>query len=262
MVARSSSSPGFSLSRVPLIAAALVALTLAEGMSTTALAQGTPPDSRVALDLTAGYQTIATSFSQTVTFEQYSESGSLTSTYTVGRRPVVDAGLIVRVWRSVGVGISGSYFHDSGSAQVNALVPNPLVFGQPRQVNGPAGAAHTEAGVHFQAAYWVQPSQRLEIVVSGGPSVFRVDQDFVSDVTYTQAYPYDVATFQGASVIRQRKTETGVNIGGEVGWRVARHLGLAAAMRFSRATAEFPGTSAQSMVIGGLHVGAGIRLPF
>jgi hypothetical protein len=185
MVERSNGWPEFGLSRVPLIVAALVGLMLAEGMSATAIAQGTP-DSRATLDLGGGCQTTVTGFSQTVTFEQYSESGSLTSTYTVGRRPVVDAGLIVRVWRTVGVGLSGSYFHDSGSAQVNALVPQPFVFGQPRQVNGLAGASHTEIGVHFQAAYWVQPSPRLEFIVSGGPSVFRIDQDFVSDVTYSQ----------------------------------------------------------------------------
>jgi len=120
---------------------------LAEGMSTTALAQSTP-DSRVALDVTGGYQTSLTRFSQSVTFEQYSEPGSLTSTYTVKRRPAADAGLAMRVWRTFGVGISGSYFHDSGSTQVNALVPNPFVFGQPRQVNGSAGVSHTEIGMH------------------------------------------------------------------------------------------------------------------
>jgi hypothetical protein len=241
--------------------AALAALTLAEGMSTTALAQ-TTPDSRLALDLGGGYQTNTTGFSQTVTFEQYAETGSLTSTYTIGRRPVADAGLTVRVWRAFGVGISGSYFHDPGSAQVNALVPNPLVFGQPRQVSGPAAVSHTEIGTHVQAVYWRQLSPRLEIVILGGPSVFRVDQDFVSDVTYTQTYPYDTATYQGASVIRQRKTVTGGNIGGEVGWRVARHLGLAAAVRYSHATAEFPGTSAQAIAIGGPQVGGGVRLLF
>jgi hypothetical protein len=257
MFAHPDGSPRSGLGRVSLTVAVLVSVTL----SATVRAQGTP-DSRAAVDLGGGYQATSTGFSQTITFEQYSESGSLSSTYTVGRRPVVDAGLIVRVWRSIGVGISGSYFHDSGSAQVNALVPNPFVFGQPRQVSGQAGVSHTETGAHFQAAYWVQPSPRLEIIASGGPSVFRVDQDFVSDVTYTQIYPYDTATYQGASVVRQRKTVTGGNISAEVGWRVARHLGVAAAVRFSRATAGFPGTSAQSLVIGGLRVGGGVRLLF
>jgi hypothetical protein len=259
MVTRSNGSARCCPSQVIVIA--LVGLMWAQGMSTTALAQGVP-DSRVALHFRGGYQTNVSSFSQTVMFEQYSETGSLTSSYTVRRGPVLDAGLTVRVWRTFGVGVSGSYFHDSGLAQVNALVPHPFVFGQPRQVNGSSSVPRTEIGMHFQAAYWAQPSQRLEVVVTGGPSVFRVDQDFVSDVTFTQTAPYDTATYQGSSVIRQRKTVSGGNIGGEIGWRVARRLGLAAAVGFSRARAQFPGTSAQAVVIGGLHVGGGVRLLF
>jgi hypothetical protein len=102
----------------------------------------------------------------------------------------------------------------------------------------------------------------VELVVSGGPSVFRVDQDFVSDVAYTQEYPYDTATFEGASLVRQRKTVIGGNIGGEVGWRITRHLGLAGAVRYSHASAEFAGTSAQPVPVGGVHVGGGVRLLF
>jgi hypothetical protein len=261
MVTRSNGLPRCGPSQIPVIVAALAALTWAQGMSTTALAQSVP-DSRVALHLDGGYKTNVTRFSQTVTFEQYSETGSLTSTYTVRRGPVVDAGLTVRVWRTFGIGVSGSYFHDSGFAQVSALVPHPFVFGQPRQVNGQASVPHTEIGMHFQAAYWARPSQRLEVVITGGPSLFRVDQDFVSDVTFAETSPYDTATYQGASAIRQRKTVSGGNIGGEVGWRVARRLGLVAAVHFSHATAQFPGSSAQAVVIGGLHIGGGVRLLF
>jgi hypothetical protein len=245
LVTRSNGLPRCGPSQIPVIVAALAALTWAQGMSTTALAQSVP-DSRVALHLDGGYKTNVTRFSQTVTFEQYSETGSLTSTYTVRRGPVVDAGLTVRVWRTFGVGVSGSYF----------------VFGQPRQVNGQASVPHTEIGMHFQAAYWARPSQRLEVVITGGPSLFRVDQDFVSDVTFAETSPYDTATYQGASAIRQRKTVSGGNIGGEVGWRVARRLGLVAAVHFSHATAQFPGSSAQAVVIGGLHIGGGVRLLF
>jgi hypothetical protein len=262
MVAGHNSGPPFGARQVPVMAAAIVGLILAEGMLTTALAQGTPPDSRVAIDVSGGLQATITTVSQAITFEQYSETGSLTSTYSTGRRPVAEGGLTVRLWRAFGVGVSGSYVHDSGSAQVNALVPNPLVAGQPRQVDGPAGVAHSEVAMNFQATYWTTLGERLDLVVSGGPSIFRVDQDFVSDVTYTQTFPYTIATYQGASVLRQRATVGGGNIGGAVGWRVARHFGLEATGRFSRASADFAGTSAQTVVVGGLHFGGGIRVLF
>jgi hypothetical protein len=261
MVTRSKGPSRVGLVRGSVMLAALAGLTLVEGLPATALAQSAP-DSRVAIDLSGGFQTSPTSFSQTVTFEQYSETGTLTSTYTIGGRPVFDGGVTVRLWRTFGVGISGSYFHDSGSARVNALVPNPFVFGQPRQVIGAAGVSHTEIGTHLQAAYWAQLRDRVDIVVSGGPSIFRVDQDFVSDVAYTQTFPYDVAVFDSASVVPQRKTVTGGNVGGEVGLRIASHVSLGASFRFSRATAEFPGTSAQRVVVGGGRLGGGVRFLF
>ena len=258
---RSRDCPPSGLGRVLLLMAVLIGVLTADGMNTPAMAQ-TTPDSRVAVDLGISFQPNATSVSQAVTFEENSEPGTLTSTYTAKKGPIFDAGATVRVWRQLGVGLSMSYLHDVGAAQVSAMVPNPFVFDQPRQINGTPSVLHTEIGVHVQALYWVQLTPHLDVIVSGGPSVFRVDQDFVSDVTYTQTDPYDTATYQGASVIREQQTVTGGNVGGEVGWRVTRHLDLAGAVRYSRATADFPDTSSQPVVLGGLRLGGGIRLRF
>src|SRR4051812_18920302 len=102
------------VARTSAVAAALVVISVAAGGGTDAFAQ-TVPDSRVAVSVTGGYQLTTRSFTQTVTFEQYSEEGSLTATYATGRRPVLEAGVIVRLWRSFGVGVSASYLRDSGS---------------------------------------------------------------------------------------------------------------------------------------------------
>jgi hypothetical protein len=225
------------------------------------MAQGTP-ENRVAVSVTAGIQATSATFSQTVTFEQYSEPGSLTSNYTVGRRPVIDGGVTVRVWHMLAVGVSVSSLNDSGSAQVNAKVPHPFVFQRLRDVNGTAPADHKELATNVYAAYWLRLNPRLELIVSGGPSFFRVDQDFVSDVAFSEADPFDTATYQGATVVRRRKRVAGGNVGAEAAWRLTAHLGLAAAARYSRATADFPGTSAEGVVVGGLHVGGGIRVVF
>jgi hypothetical protein len=244
----------------PVLPSAFASLLLTVATSTTALAQSTP-DSRVDISIVGGYQTSQPRMSQTQTFELYSEQGSLTTTYTARRQPVAEAGVTVRVWRKLTVGIAATHFHDSGSAQVNASLPNPLAFSQPRELTGTAAVSHTETGMNVFAGYWIQRS-RLDIIVSGGPSVFRVDQDFVSDVVYTEVYPYDTVGYEGASEVRQRKSTAGGNIGGEVGWRLVRHFGIAAAVRYSRATATFTGTSAPAIVVGGLHVGGGVRLLF
>jgi hypothetical protein len=236
-------------------------LIAAFGCCQPAFAQRTP-DNRVSVSVSAAGQLTATSFSQSITFEQYSEAGSLSAAYSFRPKPVVDAGVNVRIWGPFGVGVSGSYAGESTTAQVSAAVPNPLAFGQPRQVDGPADVSHTEVGIHIEAVYWAEPTPRTEIVVSGGPSVFRVDQDFISDVTYTQSYPYTTATYQSAELLRERQTVNGFNIGGEVGWKLASHISLSAALRFSHATASFSDASTTPVTVGGLHLGGGVRLLF
>ncbi|MEO8521852.1 MAG: hypothetical protein ABI603_10840 [Acidobacteriota bacterium] len=245
----------------PARLAAFTTLILAGGMGATASAQATPED-RAAVSITAGYQTSQPTFSQSITFEEYSEEGSLTTAYATRRRPVADAGLTLRLWRRLGVGVAGSYFHDAGSATVNALLPNPFVFGQPRPISGPASVTHDELALHLQVAYWATLSPRVALIISGGPTVFRVDQDFVSDVTFSHADPFDTATYEGSSVIRKRQTVTGGNIGGELGWRLARHLALAGSVRYAHANAVFPDTNADAVPVGGLHIGAGLHLLF
>jgi hypothetical protein len=230
-------------------------------MAATAAAQSAP-ESRVAVTLGGGAQISSTTFTQAVTFEQYSEQGSLTSTYPIGRHAVVDAAGRVRVWRAIAVGLSVSYLRDPVSARIDALVPHPLVFAQPRQIGGFADSARTELATHFQAAYWAQLTPRFDIIVSGGPSIFRVDQSFVTEVTYTQTFPYDTATYQQASVGRQRKTVAGGHVEGQVGWLFKPRVGLVGGVRYSRATADFPGTSTPTLTVGGIQLLGGVSLRF
>src|SRR4051794_8648170 len=181
--------------------AVFAALAGADGTATIALAQATP-DAHVAVSVLGGVQATSPTFSQSIEFEQYSETGSLTTTYTHPRRPVFDIGATVRLFRNFGVGVSGSHFEDSTTAQVHALVPHPFLFNQPREVNGPADVTSIESALHLQAAYWTQLTPRLDLIVSGGPSFFRIEQDFVSDVAFSETDPYTTATFEGATVER------------------------------------------------------------
>jgi hypothetical protein len=259
---RPAGAPVFSSGRARRIAVPMLLVPLLlGGFSTRSLAQRTP-DRRVSVTLAGAYQASTTGVTQAITFEQYGEDGSLTAGYTVDRGPAIDLGAVVRLWRGFGAGVAGSYFHDSGSAQVNALVPHPFFANQPRQISGPVPVSRSELALHIQAVYWIQPTGRLDIVVSGGPSVFRADQDFVSDVTFSQTFPYDTAAFESAAVVRERKTVTGGNVGAEVGWRLSRYVGVAGLIRYSRASASFPDTSAPAIVVGGLHLGGGVRCVF
>lgn len=227
----------------------------------TAMAQ-TVPDSHIAVTVSAGARPSASDFSQSVTFEAYSEQGSLTTSYTVKQQPLLNAGVTVRLWHAFGAGVEAAYLHNSFPAQITALVPHPLIVNQPRTVTGSTTVANSQLATHLEAVYWIRRSDRLEVLATGGPSVIRTDQDFVSDVSYTQTFPYNTATFAGATIARQRKTGVGANIGAQVGWRLVGPFGVAALARYSRVTYNFPTIGAASVPIGGLDIAGGVRLLF
>src|SRR5262245_4019647 len=124
---------------------------------------------RLSATIAGGVLATTSSYSQSITFEQYSEPGTLTSTFSAAHRPVVDAGVAYQLVRGFTVGVGLSALHDPGPAQVSALVPNPLEFSRPRKVSGPASAAHTELGIHFQAGYCLGVGPKMQLYVSGGP---------------------------------------------------------------------------------------------
>jgi hypothetical protein len=218
------------------------------------------PHSRVAVTVSAGARPTASDFSQSVQFEAYSEEGSLTTSYAVKQQPLLNVGISGRIWHGLGAGVDGTYLHNSFPAQITALVPHPIIANQPRTVSGNATVSNRQLAMHLEAVYWIRRSDRLEVLATGGPSLVRADQDFLTDVSYTQTFPYNTATFAGAAIGRQRKSAVGANVGTQVGWRLKGPLGVAVFARYSHVTYHFPTIGAPSVPLGGLDVGGGVRL--
>jgi hypothetical protein len=240
-------------------------IVIAGGLLVTACASAVaqePPATRVVAFLDLSAQITTSTVQQSVTFEQYSEQGSLNTSYTVPRRPVFGGGLAVRVWRQFGVAIGADHMSDSGSAQVTALLPDPFTFNNPHMLSGSAPVSRIETAVYLNAAFWPYRSPALDVRIEGGASLVRVDQDFVSDVNYSQPPPYTTVTYEGATVVREHQNVTGGNIAGDVTWRFAHHVGVGGILRYSHAHALFSDSGAPALVAGGLRVGAGIRVNF
>src|SRR5260370_13542704 len=110
------------------------------------------------------------SFSQSISFEAFSEQGSLPTNYKVTQPPFVDGDVTVRVWRGFGAGIAVSYLHDAFPAHVTALIPHPIIVNQPRTIRGDAVVTHRESAAHLPAVY-ARPRMRvLDALVSVRPS--------------------------------------------------------------------------------------------
>lgn len=195
----------------------------------------------------------------------FAEAAVVNTTYETHAAPGLDVGGGVRVWRNLGVGVNVSYVTKEVGGSVDAQVPHPLFFGRPRAVSGSAtGLGRSETAVNLRAIWMMPVGVRWQVALAGGPSWFAVSQDLVQDVTLTQTYPYDTATYAGVVTERSSKSGVGFNAGVDAMYLFTRHLGVGVSATFSRAHVPLISSSSSSIGsdAGGLYVAGGLRVRF
>lgn len=210
-------------------------------------------------------QPAATTFTSTTTKTVNLEPATINASYDTPKSQFFDGGVVVRVAGGFGVGVAVSSFTKSSGATISGSIPHPFFFNTPRTFTGSASSLErSETGVHVQAAYVVS-SKHVDVAIAGGPTFFNVSQDLVADAAYADVYPYDTVTFTSATVSKVSATKVGFNVGGDVGWKFSKNVGVGGLIRFSRATVNFPLAGAASGVnvdVGGVQAGGGIRFYF
>jgi len=220
---------------------------------------------RVHISVNGAFQTATNDFSDRFEFEKDLETGSTATDYKVSSAFLFDAGGGVRLWKNLGAGVAVSYFTHSDTASTTTRSPHPFFFNQLREVTGDApNLNRTETAVHVQAMYFLNPAGPLRIVLSAGPSFFNVEQQLVTSVVLTEAFPFDTATFSSAQSQKVKGSAPAFNAGADVMWMLARKVGVGGILRFSRATVDLdvPTNRTISVDAGGFYAGGGLRLLF
>jgi hypothetical protein len=234
------------------------AVTQARGGATRKPAAATPAE-RVIVSINASYLTASQTFDDTRTFDLNAETASFTADYAVEAAVGVDAGAFVRVWKGLAAGVAFTSYSDSRDISIDGTLPHPLKFTSPRAISGTAAGDHEETAVHLQIAYIVPAGKKMSVVVFGGPSFFTVKQSVVTAIQFQDAYPYDEATFTGATVATEEESKTGFNVGADVAYYFTKNVGVGGLVRFSTAKTTF---SLGDVDAGGALVGGGVRLRF
>lgn len=200
------------------------------------------------------------SFTDVVHPIDFAEPATVATTYPLTLAPGFTVGGGMHVWRRLSIGLEAGRTSKANDSAISAQVPHPFFFGQPRSVSGTAGLQRDETAVHVVAT-WIAPiARRWQLAAGGGPSWLNVDQELVQDVTVTQAYPYDTATYAGVVTQRAEKWRLGINSGIEVTYLVSPYVGLSVGARYSYA--HVPLSATASTAAGGFHMTAGVRLRF
>ncbi len=259
-----------SLRHSAVITAVLVCTHL--GSARNGAAQGAW-ESRGFVTINGGYQA-TTDFADNVVFTRASrnglvwlfvEEGDFDAGYSRATGLVFDVSSGVRVWRSLAVGVGVSVFDRNDDASVVARLPHPFFFDQHREVSGVApGLTRKELAVHLQAIWTVPVNDRVDLAVFGGPTFFDVTQDLLTEIEFTESFPFDTATFTGAATREQSKSGVGFNVGVDVAFYFSGHVGVGWLARFSRASINFASQDGDTITVdaGGVQIAGGLRLRF
>lgn len=240
-------------------------VTLALTLIPAALgAQSLPVPDRGYLNVSGDFRMAAATFTNVVHPIEFIEPATVDTIYRAHAAPGFDVGGGVRVWRNLAVGVALSRFTKKDTGAVSAQLPHPFLLDRPRAVSGDAtGLSRSETATHIVAMWTLPLNARSRLSAFGGPSLLAVRQDLVSDVTFSQTYPYDSAAYTGVVTERRSASRLGFNVGADVTYLMAAHVGVGLSTTFSRARVRLPSASDETIVnAGGVHVGAGVRFRF
>jgi len=210
------------------------------------------------VSVNGGVQTGSDTFRTATTYELYDEAGTLSSSQKIGSSGFFDVSAGYKVWRNLVLAVGYSRAESSGDAVINATVPDPLFFDQLRSVTATLSSAkHTENAIHISGVWMVPVTDKIEVGISAGPSVFMLKQDVPDSLSVSEPGP----SVQSVGSSRVSKTTGGFNAGLDVTYLLTQKVGAGLLARYTWGSAKL-GDSADSLTVGGFQLGGGLRLRF
>ena len=238
------------------------------GTARQASAQGGTWADRGYINVGWGVESGSSAMTDSRTGTIYEETATVTSSSTFSSGSLFDVGVGVRVFRNFTVGASYHQEQNDTEGRLTGSIPSPVVFNRPRTLDQAVpGLERKEKAVHLQFGWVVPINEKVDVLVYGGPSFFRMEQDVVSDVTFGEGSNNTaVAT---PSIATRKKSQTGYNVGADATYIVWQNdsirVGAGGFVRFTQASTDiemFNGGAPQSTDLGGLQFGFGARLRF
>ena len=216
------------------------------------------------------YQPKSRSFQETISQSIYDETATYTATHKIAGGGGFDVGGGYRVWQNLAVGVVVSSRSNRDGLLVEGRIPHPLFYERHRTSTLASTALdRTELGIHLHAVWVLPVSEVIQVSFFGGPSVFTVGQDHVSDVqavnqdAETFGPFYDEVTIPGMSTVTLRGSGVGVNAGAEVTYMFTQQLGGGVFGRWASGNVDLATSGgAQSLTVGGFQIGGGVRVRF
>jgi hypothetical protein len=199
----------------------------------------------------------------------YEESSTVTSSSTFTSGSLFDVGVGLRVYRNVTVGVAYHQEQNDTDGTVTGSIPSPIFFNKPRTLSGSESLDRKEMATHLVIGYVWPISSKLDVMVFGGPSFFRLTQDVISDVKPNESEATSTTISATITKTERAKSVTGFNAGLDATYIVwsndSVRLGAGGFLRFTQASTDvqmLDAGSSQPTDVGGVQFGFGGRIRF
>ena len=240
-----------------MIKAGCLGFAVALFMAAPAQAQMTWTD-RGFLNVNFGVQEVSRTLAAESTFDLYGEQGTLSTSQPIDGGALFDFSAGYKVWRNLAVGLGYSRSQSDADISIAAAVPDINFFDRPRAVTGSAAnAEHSESAVHIQGTWMVPFTDKIDLGLSFGPTIFSVSQDVATAVTVSEPG----GTISDVTLVREDKTTVGFNLGVDFNYLVTPRFGAGVLIRYAGGSADLD-SSSESLKVGGFQIAGGLRVRF
>jgi hypothetical protein len=211
------------------------------------------------VNVNAGAQGGSHQIDTTSAFDIYGEQGAFATAQQVNGSGFFDMSGGYLVWDNLTLGLGYSAMTDKTDAGVAASVPHPAVRGQSRPVSASApGLKNTQNALHLFGAWMMPMTDKIDLALSFGPSIFFVKQELPVISASDIAEPGPSIT--GVGTRSAKKTTAGINIGVDATYMVTKRIGAGVLARYTWGSASLEG--ADKLTVGGPQIAAGVRFRF
>ena len=245
----------------------LVVCAVCAGVAKDANAQGGTWADRGYVNIGFGVESGSSSLTDTKNLVIYEEPASITSSTTWTSGSLVDAGFGLRVWRNLTVGVAYHQEENDTDSQITGSIPSPIFFNRPRTLDQAVVLERKEKAAHLVFGWVVPIGAKFDVLVSGGPSFFRLEQDAVNDVEIGERGSPFTEVVARPTIETRKKSLTGYNVGADATYIIWSNddvrFGAGGFIRFTQASGNvLMLVTEQSTDVGGIQFGFGARIRF
>jgi hypothetical protein len=210
------------------------------------------------VNVSVGAQSGTHALDTATTFALYDETAAIASGQEVKGGALFDISGGYKVWRNLAAAIGYSHTGGKADATITGVIPDRAIYDHPRPITASSsGLKHSEGAIHLMAVWMVPVTDKIDVALSGGPTIFMVKQSFPGGLTIAEPGP----TVSSVTVTDAKKTTAGVNVGVDVTYLLTKKYGVGALARYTRGSATLSGAS-DKLTVGGFQIGVGGRFRF